>query len=61
MLKKSVLLDIALFIVIVFLLLVIIPIISSLLKQLFILQAIIVIAGAIGLRFLVEKIRKKVK
>ncbi len=61
MLKRSVLLDIALFIVIIFLLLWVVPIISSLLKQLFILQLIIIIAGAIGLRFLVEKIRNKLK
>ena len=61
MLKRSVLLDIVLFILIILLVLWIVPLISSLLKQLFILQLIIVIAGAIGLRFLVEKIRNKIK
>jgi asparagine N-glycosylation enzyme membrane subunit Stt3 len=61
MLKRSVLLDIVLFIVIIFLLLWIVPLISSLLKQLFVLQVVIVIAGAIGLRFLVEKIRRKIE
>lgn len=61
MLKKSILLDIAIFVLIVILLLWVVPVISSLLKQLFILQVIIIIAGAIGLRLLVEKIRNKIK
>jgi hypothetical protein len=59
--RKSVLIDIALFLIIVFLLLIVIPIISSIFKQLIVLEVIIVIAGAVGLRYLVQKIRKKVK
>jgi hypothetical protein len=59
--RKSVLVDITLCIIIVLVLLIVLPIISSILKNLIALEFIIVIAGAIGLRFLVQKIRNKVK
>ncbi|MFC2025251.1 hypothetical protein ACFLTG_02440 [Chloroflexota bacterium] len=61
MFKKSIFLDVILFVVIVLLLLVVIPVISSVLKQLIILQITIVIAGAIALRYVVQRIRNKVK
>ena len=59
--KRGILLDVILFVVIVLLLLVVIPAISSILKQLIILQIVIVSLGAIALRFVVQRIRKKVK
>ena len=59
MFRKSLLLDVAIFVIIVVMLLVVIPIISEILKKLIILEVVIVIAGAIGLRFLVHKIRKR--
>ena len=61
MLKKGILLDVILFVGIVLLLLIVIPIISSILKQLIILQIIIAIVGAVALRYLVQKIRNKLK
>jgi threonine/homoserine/homoserine lactone efflux protein len=61
MFKKGILLDVILFVGIVLLLLIVIPIISSILKQLIILQIIIAIVGAVALRYLVQKIRNKVK
>ncbi|MEE8419523.1 MAG: hypothetical protein V3S02_05365 [Dehalococcoidales bacterium] len=61
MFKKNIIVDIVLFLVIVLLLLIAIPAISSILKQLVALQVIIVIGGAIALRYLVRKIRKKMK
>ena len=61
MTKKSVVIDVIIFIVIVMLLLVVIPVISSILKQLIILQIIVIIAGAIALRYLVQKIRKRLR
>ncbi|MFC2020794.1 hypothetical protein ACFLU1_03260 [Chloroflexota bacterium] len=61
MFKKSIFRDAILFVVIVLILLVVIPAISSILKQLIALQIIIVIAGAVVLRYLVQKIREKVK
>ena len=57
--RKSILVDVVVFVVIVFMLLVVIPVISQILKQLVILEVIIVIAGAIGLRLIVDKIRKR--
>ncbi len=59
MFKKGILLDVALFVGIVLLLLIVTPIISSILKQLIILQAIVAIVGAFALRYLVQKIRTK--
>ena len=61
MLKKSIFLDAILFVAIVLILLIVIPAISSILKKLVLLQIIIVIAGAIGLRYLVQKIKRKIK
>ena len=61
MFKKGILLDVVLFLGIVLLLLVVIPIISSILKQLIILQIVIAIVGAVALRYLVQKIRNKFK
>ncbi len=61
MFKKNIIVDIVLFLVIVLLLLIAIPAISSILKQLVALQVIIVIGGAIALRYLVGKIRRKMK
>ncbi|MFC1948824.1 hypothetical protein ACFLVU_02720 [Chloroflexota bacterium] len=61
MFSKGVLRDIVLFIAIVFLLLWVIPAISSLLKQLLILQVVIAIVGALVLRYLVQKIRRRIK
>ena len=59
MFKKKLLIDVALFVVIVFALLWFVPFITRMMKQLIVLEVIIVIAGAIGLRILVNKIRKK--
>ena len=61
MFKKGILFDALIFIVTVVLLLVVIPLISSLLRQLIVLQIIIAIAGALVLRYLVQKIRNKTK
>lgn len=61
MFKKNIIVDIILFLVIVLLLLIAIPALSSILKQLVAVQVIIVIGGAIALRYLVRRIRKKVK
>ena len=61
MFKKGILLDVILFLGVVLLLLIVIPIISSILKQLIILQIIIAIVGAVALRYLVQKIRNKDK
>jgi hypothetical protein len=57
--RKGLARDALIFIIIVIFLIIVIPAISSLLKQLFFLQAIIVLAGAIALRVLVNKIRGK--
>jgi len=59
--KKSIVKDIVLFIVIVVVLMIVVPAISSILKHLFVLQLIIVIVGAIALRYLVKTIRSKTK
>ena len=59
MFKKKLLIDAGLFIVIVFALLWVIPAISRIMKQLIILEVVIIIAGAIGLRLLVNKIKKR--
>ena len=59
MFKKKILIDAALFLVIVFALLWFVPFITRMMKQLIVLEVIIVIAGAIGLRILVNKIRKR--
>ena len=61
MFKKSIIRDSILFVVIVAFLLIVIPSISSILKNLIALQFIIVIAGALALRYLVRKIREKIK
>jgi membrane protein implicated in regulation of membrane protease activity len=61
MFRKGLAVDIAVFLLIVLFLLWVIPAISSLLKQLFYLQLIIFLAGAIVLRILVQKIRKRMK
>lgn len=59
MLKKGVYKDVLVFIIVVLFLLWVVPAISSLMKQLFFLQVIIFVVGAIALRMLVNRIRKK--
>jgi len=61
MLKKGLLQDILIFIIVVIFLLIVIPLISSILKHLIYLQIIIAIAGAIFLRILVQKIRRETR
>ncbi len=61
MFEKGILLDVILFVGIVLFLLIVIPVISSILKQLIILQVVIAIVGALALRYLVQRIRNKAK
>jgi len=61
MFKKAVLVDAALFAGIVLLLLVVIPVLSSLLRQLVVLQIFIAIAGGLALGYVVRRIRNKVR
>lgn len=56
---KGLLRDIILFISVVIFLLIVIPFISSLLRQLLLLQIVIAIAGALVLRWLVKRIRSE--
>lgn len=61
MFKKGILIDIIIFAVVALFLFAVIPVISSVLRQLVILQIIITIAGALVLRYIVQKIRRKAK
>ena len=57
--KKDFLRDMAIFIIVVIFLFTVIPVISSLLKQLLLLQVVIAIGGAIILRILINRIKGK--
>jgi hypothetical protein len=57
--KNGFLRDALIFIIVVVFLIIVIPLISSILKQLFVLQFVIAIAGAIFLRMLIQRIKKK--
>jgi len=59
MFKKKLLIDAAVFVIIVFGLLWVIPIISRIMRELIVLEVVIILAAAIGLRLLLNKIRKR--
>ena len=59
MLKRGIIKDIILFIAVLIFLMIVIPLISSIFKQLIILQILILIAGTIFLTYIVKKIRGK--
>jgi len=61
MFKKGFLVDAVLFVAIVLVLLVVIPIISSILKNLVALQIIIAIVGGLALGVIVRRIRSRAK
>lgn len=59
MFKSGVIRDIILFLIVLVFLLAVIPVISSIFKQLIILQAIILIVGTVALSYLVRRVRSK--
>ena len=61
MFSRSFLKDIVLFLGVLLLLLIVIPIITSIFKHLIILQLIILIIGTIALTYIVQKVRGKTK
>ena len=58
-LKRGIIKDIILFIAVLIFLMIVIPLISSIFKQLIILQILILIAGTIVLTYIVKKARGK--
>ena len=61
MFRSGIIRDIILFIIVLLFLLAVIPVISSIFKQLIILQAIILIVGTAVLTYLVRRVRSKGK
>ena len=59
MFRNGIIRDIILFIVVLVFLMAVIPVISSIFKQLIILQGIILIAGTVALTYIVHRARSK--
>ena len=58
MLKSGIFKDIILFIAVLIFLMIVIPLISSIFKQLILLQVLIIIVGTAALTYIVQKARK---
>ncbi|MFC2034024.1 hypothetical protein ACFLTT_01280 [Chloroflexota bacterium] len=61
MFKKGILRDIFLFVAVLLFLMIILPVITSIFKQLIILQVLILIFGTASLTYIVQRIRKSNK
>ena len=59
MLKRGIFKDIILFIAVLIFLMIVIPLISSIFKQLVILQILLLIVGTVVLTYIVKKVRGK--
>ena len=59
MFKRGILRDLVLFVAVLLLLMIVIPIISSIFKQLIVLQVLILIVGTVVLTYIVQRVRRK--
>ena len=59
MFKRGILRDLVLFVAVLLFLMIVIPIISSIFKQLIVLQVLILIVGTVVLTYIVQRVRRK--